>query len=56
MANERWRGRIWRRCLGDGEEVMVVRMRRQKSSGEGGGRVWSRGKRRTVRGGTDVAN
>lgn len=44
MINGRLGRRSWRRFLGgSGEEVAVIRMRRQKRSGEGGGRAWSKG-------------
>lgn len=57
LANERWGGRSWRRFLGDdGGEAAVMSMRRQKSSGQGGGRAWKRGKGRAVRGATGVDN
>lgn len=36
--------------------MAAMRMRRQKSSGEGGGKAWSRGNRRAVRGGRGVNN
>jgi len=56
LANERWKGRSWRRFLGCGREVVLIQMRRQKNSGQGGDRAWSRGNRRGVREGRDVNN